>query len=641
MRRTHIAQVGEKERKTAPGWLIPVSFFLLEIFAFFFLRDESKSFTVRSLWPLTFGGAWALGLSFLLGLLPRKAGKIGYGILYFLFYAYAVAQTGYYNIFTEMMWLSDFRYASEGSDYISVVLQFPFSWWCSMAVLAIVGGVILLNFPEKKKSWGKRILSGILSVLCFGACLLMPLAATTGDQNIKFARSDYGRMQSAKAAYYNMFNAHRLYEICGLYQTGVKDIYKNYIFPLTPAHARAMKEGKRQIDEYFAQRPEHEDNEMTGIFKDKNVVVVLMESMDDWLIGPHTPTISRLMAEGINFTRFYTPVYGGIRTFNTEFCTNNGMFLSSQGGFAFDYVTNNFDHSLANTLRNQGYSAKMFHYNNPSFYSRGVFSKAMGYDEYVCYEDYVDMEDKQSRRQLYDDKLLFDHEAINEKFFREDGEHTLNFIITRSAHLSYKYNEVLSNWGLQIYPEYRGMTGSEETDCAYLKARLVDDMFTRLLEELEAHGQMDDTVIIAITDHYTYGYKNLEELYELSGVDDDLLLEKTPCFIWSKDLKPMEVEKTMNTSDMLPTMLNLLGITPEVSYIGRDIFDPQYHGYAPFSDGSWFMDDLAYNAEEKKLLFLEGQRKVDPEVLAKITQEVGRFAEINNLILETDYYKGK
>ena len=53
------------------------------------------------------------------------------------------------------------------------------------------------------------------------------------------------------------------------------------------------------------------------------------------------------------------------------------------------------------------------------------------------------------------------------------------------------------------------------------------------------------------------------------------------------------------------------------------------------------MDDLAYNAEEKKLLFLEGQRKVDPEVLAKITQEVGRFAEINNLILETDYYKGK
>ena len=69
-------------------------------------------------------------------------------------------------------------------------------------------------------------------------------------------------------------------------------------------------------------------------------------------------------------------------------------------------------------------------------------------------------------------------------FFRE-GQ-TFNTIITRSAHLSYKYNEVLSHWGLKKYPEYRGMYGSEEEDCARVKAKLVDDMFARLLEELEA-----------------------------------------------------------------------------------------------------------------------------------------------------------
>ena len=79
---------------------------------------------------------------------------------------------------------------------------------------------------------------------------------------------------------------------------------------------------------------------MTGLLKGKNVVLVLMESMDDWMIGDHTPTITKLMSEGVNFTNFYTPVYGGIRTFNTEFCINTGSFLSSQGGYAFDYVTN-------------------------------------------------------------------------------------------------------------------------------------------------------------------------------------------------------------------------------------------------------------------------------------------------------------
>ena len=629
------------DRKGLPFFLLPLSFFLLEAFGFLFLRDPEKALSLHTCFPLIFGALWALGLGCFLRILPRCLSRIFYGILYFLFYAYAVAQTGYYNIFTEMMWLTDFFYASEGSDYFTVIFQFPLLWWIFMALLLALGIVILCKYPVFKKRIWKRLVCGILTAASVAACVFLPEAVFAGDKDIKFARSDYGRSQSARAAYENMFNAHRLYEICGLYQTGVKDVYKNFIFPHTPAHAKAMKAGKKQIDAYFAKRPAHAENEMTGLLKDKNIVLVLMESMDDWLIGPHTPTISRLMEEGINFTEFYTPVYGGIRTFNTEFCTNNGMFLSSEGGFAFDYVTNDFHHSLANTLKKRGYSPKVFHYNNPSFYSRGVFSLAMGYDEYVCYEDYVDMETQEGRDQLMDDKLLFDHEAINEKFFRQEAEHNLNFIITRSAHLSYKYNEVLSYWGLKQYPQYRGLTGNEETDCAYLKARLVDDMYVRLLEELEAHGQLQDTVIIGITDHYTYGYKNVEELLNLSGVDDELLLEKTPCFIWSADLAHREIDKTMNTSDMLPTMLNLLGITPEVGYIGRDIFDPNYIGYAPFSDGSWFCGDLAYNAETQKLLYLGEHPDLDSNQLEQVTADVAEFAEINNLILETNYYKGK
>ena len=55
--------------------------------------------------------------------------------------------------------------------------------------------------------------------------------------------------------------------------------------------------------------------------------------------------------------------------------------------------------------------------------------------------------------QMTDDQFLFDNDAISADFFRE-GQ-TLNFIITRSAHLSYKYNEVLSWWGLKKYPWYR------------------------------------------------------------------------------------------------------------------------------------------------------------------------------------------
>ena len=197
---------------------------------------------------------------------------------------------------------------------------------------------------------------------------------------------------------------------------------------------------------------------------------------------------------------------------------------------------------------------------------------------------------------------------------------------------------MLSHWALKQYPEYRGLTGNEETDCALLKAKLVDDLFERLLEELEAEGKMEDTVIIGVTDHYTYGYKDMESLYDLSGTEEDLLLEKTPCFIWSPDLVAVEVEKTLNTADLLPTVLNLLDVQTENEYIGRDAFDEDYEGFVPFSDGSWISGDIAYDADSDEVLFLEEDARAEETFLEEMSETVSEFVYINNLILETNYY---
>ena len=626
----------QKTRRRIHFLFLPLSFFLVEVFAFLFLSLNTEAFRLAQLWPLAFGALWAAILSGFVRLFPAKAGRVVYGILYFVAAIYAAVQTGYFYLFSEMMWLSDFRYASEGSDYFSVLLSYPMGWWLGLAALAVQGIVILVKFPRWKQKWSTGIAAAAVVIAASVGAACLPQAVFVQDGDIRYASSDYGRVQSAEAAYDNMFNAHRLYQVCGLYQTLEKDIYKNGIYPLTPSYAAAQKAGKAEINAYFAGRTVGGDNEMTGLLEGKNVVLVLMESMDDWMIGEYTPTLERLMSEGISFTHFYTPGYGGIRTFNSEFCVNTGSFLSSQGGYAFDYITNTYRQSLASLLTQEGYSAKTFHYNDPSFYSRGVFSPAMGYSEYVCYGDYIGADEEDL---LYDDQLLFDNPDLNAEFFRE-GQPTLNFIITRSAHLSYKYNEVLSYWALKKYPEFRGLTGNEETDCAYLKAKLVDDLFARLLQELEDKGQLDNTVIIGVTDHYTYGYKDEASLFALSGVDDALLLEKTPCFIWSADLQPMKVDKTLNTSDLLPTMLNLLGVDSPYDYIGRDAFDPTYEGYALFSDGSWISGDIAYDAGTKRVLSITGgEAEASSETLDAMAQKVQQFVRINNLILDTDYYK--
>ena len=635
---------GKYERKRQcrnfPFPLIALSFFYIELFAFFFLSLDAGNFEPAQLWPLAFGGLWAVILSGLLRLFPWKWSRALYGAVYFFSAVYAGFQTGYYVLFSQMMWLSDFRYAAEGADYADVLLSYPPLWWLGIVAMIVLGLLVLWHFPRWHKGTWPKALAAVLAAAAAVGAFVLPEAVFVHDSSIRYAVSDYGRSQSAEAAYDNMFNTHRLYQVCGLYQTLGKDLYANTVYPHTPAYVQRQRQAKQTIDAYFDRR-EPEENGMTGKLAGKNVVLVLMESMDDWMIGDHTPTLNRLMEEGINFTSFYTPAYGGIRTFNSEFCINTGSFLSSAGGYAFDYVTNHFDQSLASRLTELGYSAKTFHYNDPTFYSRGEFSPAMGYAEYVCYADYLEegLDEKQRKDLLYDDLLLFSNPGLRQEFFRQ-GQPNLNFLITRSAHLSYKYNEVLSHWALKKYPEYRGLTGNEETDCAYLKARLVDDLFQWLLMALEDEGQLENTVIIGVTDHYTYGYKDMEALYALSGTDRDLLLEKTPCFIWSPGLEAQTVDKVLNTSDLLPTVLNLLGVESDYRYIGSDAFDDRYDGFVPFSNGSWIYGDTAFDAVSGELFSRSGGRvTASPELAAAMEERVHEFIEINNLILETDYYR--
>lgn len=629
--------------------LLPMALTFTELFGFAFLSPD------RKLWPLLFGALWAALLGGIIWLLPRLAARIVFGIVYFLGVIYAGFQTGYYILFGEMMWLSDFGYASEGSDYIGVLLTYPLGWWLGLIALIAVGALLLWKFPHWERKKGNMIAAAAITGIAIVCAVEMPelefyfdyKELKNGSYADTLAGGDYGRMQSAEAAYENMFNVHRLYRVCGLTQTLCKDFYTHYVYPLTPAYAATQREAAKQLDGYFAERNHTSENEMTGALAGKNVILVLMESMDDWLIGEHTPTICKLMNEGINFTQFYTPLYGAIRTFNTEFCTNTGTFLSSDGGKAFDYVNNTYAQSFANQMRNVGYSAEVFHYNDPAFYSRGVYSLAMGYEKYVCYEDYFTPEEWEQAQ--YDDTVLFTNEALADEFFREGS--TFNFIITRSAHLSYTYNEVLSWWGLKKYPEYYHMTDDERTDCALLKAKLVDDMFAALLESLEERGQLENTVIIGVTDHYTYGYTSggvvdTQALLALSNVEQSLLLEKTPCFIWSADLQAQEVDTTMSTIDFLPTVLNLLGIESRYDYLGRDVFDPDADEVALFSDGSWICGNLAYDASDAQLFTLDGSDPCEDEhySLAQAgyyDQLVGAFIKRNNLILQADYYKGK
>jgi len=637
LKETPVKQDIQKEKKGNKLWLpiglTGLSYFLTECLmaALMGARD----------WAVFgFGLLWAVLLTAIVWMLPKIAARIVYGVSYFAVFAWAMAQTGYYRLFRKLMWFTDIVYAGEGADYLGDVLSaFPLLWWLGGIVLIGLGVTVILLIPKRKRGIGNYIACGVTAAVMIAGLFGLPELVFLRDNDIWGTHSEYAQSSSYEATYRTMYDAKNVYNICGIYQLSFRDLWKHILYPLTPAYLQEQKNNTEEISAYFEARGEHQENEMTGALAGKNVILVLMESMDDWMITEDdTPTICRLMNEGINFTNFYTPGYGGARTINSEFCVNSGIYLPTNGKYVFNYVTNNFNQSIASQLVANGYSAEVFHYNDASFYSRGVFEPALGYNAYNSYADYTT-----DTNELYDDCYLFKNQDLNDLFFR-DGQ-TFNFIITRSAHLSYAYNEVLSNYALKLYPEYRGKFGHQEIDCARVKAKLVDDMFARLLEELEAKGQLENTVIIGVTDHYTYGFKDTEKLLELSGIEDEtrsLALEKTPCFIWTAEGPSMTVGKTLNTADLLPTVLNLMGIESPYDYLGQDAFDPNYEGYALFPNGNWISDGVICQYDslgEAVIVANEKDLTLTQDYLQEMQMKTQDFIRISNLLLISDYYK--
>lgn len=606
------------------------SFFLIELLSFILLSPSTVL-------PVLFGFFWSLLLAGFVLLFPRKLSRVVFGISFFTSLLWTLAQAGYYHVFGKMMWLSTLLYAGEGAVFIwDVLIGFPLHWWLLGITAGLLGGFVVRYYPQLFIRPVPRFSALICLAVCVLGLLLTPAAVFAEDIEPTEPATEEETQDSYAEAYDSMLNAKAAYDVCGVYQLTFRDLLVNKIYPLTENYEKELIALRKAVDEYFQSRKPHKDNEMTGIHQGKNVIFVLMESMDDWLIDPvHTPTIYQMMENSLNFTNFYTPGFGGARTLNSEFCMNTGVFLPASGSYVFDYIENSFDQSIAGQLTANGYTAEVFHYNDGDFYSREVLEPALGYRSYNSFADYA------TNKELLDEELLFDIPEMKDKFFRSGL--TFNTVITRSAHMGYTYSEKLSKHAFSVYPQYKGMFDSEEEDCARAKARLVDDFFGRLLQELKAQGTLENTLIVAMTDHYTYGYQDDQELLAHSGLDREnaILLEKTPCFIWSYGGPSAAVEKTLNTADLVPTVLNLLGITSPYSYIGQDAFDPDYPGYAVFPDGSWISDGVVCILDEEmeyQVICDSKSKRLTPEQIAEISQTAWDFVQINDLLMLCDYY---
>lgn len=598
------------------------SFGILDVW----LRVQSRwigAYSIFELAPNLFTLLWAIILVAVVTIVPsRRAGRILYGILYYFFLTYTIIQYGSYLILGKFLYISDFMYAGEGGDYASWVISFitpSMLLWIIVLILIGVCGIVF--FPTKSHSEEKFTLVRLGTVcLCVIGLFLIPklYGGTVTEEH-------WDDFFNPAFEYKHFTNVNFDLELTGEYQFLARDLFIQ-INKLTKDYTEEFQ----MVESFISEKEDHSVNSMTGIFAGKNVLVFMLESMDDWLVTPEdTPTIYKMMSEGINFTNMYTPDYSNGYTFNTEFAFNISVYPYTNGNVAYSLQRNAFPYSIASTFAGVGYSANSFHAGNPAYYNRGQMHEAFGYEQYHSYYDYPS-----AYISVLDDRFLAESDALYADVV--SGEPFLSFVITFSPHLPYTDGDELAQTALSLYPQYDQQEGREAA-ILRAKAKLTDDMFAELLRRLEQDGLLSNTVIIGFADHYAYGLTDPELLRQLSEDAGNSILENTPAFIYCADYnQPITVEKVMQTIDLAPTIMNLFGLEVPKEIMGQDVFDDNYIGYAIFPNGTW-LTNTAY-VKNGNVIWNSGMSN---DELAAMNDYVQQVYLVNDAILDSDFYRLK
>lgn len=565
-----------------------------------------------------FAIGWSLLITgFCVFILPKKSGKITFGIISGAFIILSFSQYIYFKIFDQFFWLKSIMLAGEGADYLEHVVQKIDGRIIGFTLLEIAFLALALIFwhkPKLSKKTGKwTVIVPIIALVCCHICMQPWLYGEDQGQ--------WDIWKKPRSVYKNFNDINKCIEITGLYQLTYRDIFAT-LFPFDGYGEKEFKE----VDKFFEEKGVPEKNSYSDIFKGKNVIAIMMESMDSWMIdAENTPTIYNMMQNGISFTNYNAPFFGVGFTFGAEFAFNTGFFTPVSAISASNFSTNSFPYALARLFKEQGYSANSFHFNSPDFYNRGIMHRSFGFDKYNCAQDFgIVGTDAELDTNLIKCEALYEKMVEKTPFF--------DFVVTYSAHLPYTGDSLKLVLAKEYYPELIGREEIEELDNIRILAHDTDEFFRILLEKLEADGLLDDTVIVAYTDHFAYGVSDEALLNEWRG---EALSYTVPAFIYAKDIEAVKIDKPMMTIDWAPTIVNLFGLNASGKYIGNDVFAPDNDGFAFFETWGWLDDAMYYVPSKEEIV------EADTVHIEKQNKRVRQSIEVNDTIVLGDYYKGR
>ena len=442
----------------------------------------------------------------------------------------------YSRTYNSVIPLESYLLAGNLSDFMASVvdsmrwidLLFPIS-------TLIAGFWVRRYAPEARLAW-RRVVHYMAIIIAVGAICGLLLVPKGG-----FSKT-IDDMQSAN--YYSCVTPEYTFFGSLLYDAMHTDA------PCTP-------QIQEEVKTWFALQPNYVPLS-DSISERKNLVVVLCESLESWVIGLRmegkeiTPNLNRAIADAqtLYAPNTLTQVKGG-RSIDCQLLLNAGLLPLRSGCYAMKYTGNNYHtltKAMASTYNSRSYLLTV---DKPITWNQAQVAKAFGIDTLLSKDSWQLDEKVGSRKKLGD--VSFMRQAV-EKMKTEQiwkrGEHVYLQFVTYSGHNPFILPDNLKR--IQLKGNYPRKMLDYMTMANY-----TDHAVGILLQYLKSRPDWHETMVVIVGDHEGLAADRADIRRSAEGRRVVSASQFTPFIVLNSPVT-MRYDGILGQVDMYPTILNLM-----------------------------------------------------------------------------------
>lgn len=314
---------------------------------------------------------------------------------------------------------------------------------------------------------------------------------------------------------------------------------------------------REEVKTWFALQPNYVPLS-DSISERKNLIVVLCESLESWVIGLRmegkeiTPNLNRAIADAqtLYAPNTLTQVKGG-RSIDCQLLLNAGLLPLRSGCYAMKYTGNNYHtltKAMASTYNSRSYLLTV---DKPVTWNQAQVAKAFGIDTLLSKDSWRLDEKVGSRKKLGD--VSFMRQAVEKMKTGEiwkRGEHVYLQFVTYSGHNPFILPDNLKR--IQLKGNYPRKMLDYMTMANY-----TDHAVGILLQYLKSRPDWHETMVVIVGDHEGLAADRADIRRSAEGRRVVSASQFTPFIVLNSPVT-MRYDGILGQVDMYPTILNLM-----------------------------------------------------------------------------------